>query len=47
MVERVDSYLADADKRQQVAAEGYRQITTGQHTYDDQMKQVVAAIEAL
>jgi len=47
MVERVDTYLADPDQRQRVAAEGIRRIMTGGHTYDDRMKQVVATIKAL
>lgn len=47
MVETVDAYLSEDERRRQVAAEGTRQIMAGKHTYDDRMRQVVATIEAL
>ena len=47
MVERADTYLANAEWRKAVAAEGYRRITTGGHSYDDRMKQLVATIEEM
>lgn len=44
---RVEYYVSHKNEAKQIAAEGYRLITTGEHTYQDRMQQVIKVVQSL
>ena len=45
MIDKIRYYLVHDDERRQVAEAGYQKVTTGRHTYQDRLIEILRAVD--